>query len=341
MRPDHASGAWVGRLERIWYDAESPPLWLRPFSSLFGLVVGVRVALYRAGWLPVQRLSRPVIVAGNIAVGGTGKTPLVLWLCHWLTEQGWRPGVIARGYGGKARRWPQRVTAKSDPFQVGDEAVLLARRGVERIAVGPDRVAAGQLLLQDTDCDIVVCDDGLQHYRLARDVEIAVIDGTRGLGNGYLLPAGPLREPAARLKEVDFRVYKGISQEGPNGNFSMGLSGSEAFPVDPGRGKDARALLDFTGKTIHAVAGIGNPRRFFDLLRGFDIDIIEHVFPDHHAFAAGDLDFGNDAVVLMTEKDAVKCVDLDDGSLWCVPVNAQLDTAFEAALREELAELRS
>jgi tetraacyldisaccharide 4'-kinase len=310
---------------------------LRPFSVLFGLLVRFRVALYRAGWLPVRRLSCPVIVVGNITVGGTGKTPLVLWLYRWLEEQGWRPGVITRGYGGKASRWPQRVTADSDPVQVGDEPVLLAKRGVERIAVGPDRVASGQLLIQDAGCDIVICDDGLQHYRLGRDVEIAVIDASRGLGNGYLLPAGPLREPAVRLKDVDFEMYNGAHN---NGGYCMELSASQVLPVDPRAGRAAQPLSAFEGRHVHAVAGIGNPARFFDMLRRSGIEVTAHALPDHHSFGASDLEFGENTIVLMTEKDAVKCVAFDQGTLWFVPVDAQVGEGFESALLESLKALK-
>jgi len=334
--PPSGAAGWLTRwLESVWYRKDPPPLWLRPFSASFGVLARARLALYRAGWLRIRRLSCPVIVAGNIAVGGTGKTPLVLWLYRWLEEQGWRPGVITRGYGGNARQWPQRVTANSDPAEVGDESVLLAKRGVERLAAGPDRVAAGQMLTRDADCDIVVCDDGLQHYRLGRDVEIAVIDGNRGLGNGYLLPAGPLREPAARLSQVDFKVYNGASE---HGGHTMVLSGNAVLPVDPHR-VGAESLSALKGQHVHAVAGIGNPARFFDMLHESGIEVSEHPFPDHHAFSAGDLDFGHDTTVLMTEKDAVKCAAFDKGSLWFVPVTAQVDEGFESALRETLAAL--
>lgn len=334
-RSPSGSGRW---LERVWYRDVPPPLWLRAFSGSFGLLVSARIGCYRAGWLRTRRLPCPVIVTGNIGVGGTGKTPLVLWLYRWLEGQGWRPGVISRGYGGQARHWPQRVTANSDPVQVGDEPVLLAGRGVERMAAGPDRVAAGLLLLRDTNCDIVVCDDGLQHYRLARDMEIAVIDGARGLGNGYLLPAGPLRERPERLNKVDLKVYNGVGK--PDGH-AMRLSGSEVLPVDPRRGGGPEPVTAFKAQPVHAVAGIGNPARFFEMLRSTGIECVEHPFPDHHAFTAGDLKFGEDAVVLMTEKDAVKCAAFDTGHLWYVPVDAHLDASFELALRESLAGLDS
>lgn len=307
-------------LEQHWYRRDAVSLALLPLSWLFCAVAVLRRAAYGVGLLRQQRFAVPVIVVGNISVGGTGKTPLVVWLTTWLRREGYRPGIVSRGYGGAARHWPQQVRADSDPRMVGDEAVLLARRTACPMAVGPDRPAAVSALLQHSDCDVVVSDDGLQHYALGRDVEIVVVDGERRFGNRRCLPAGPLREPQRRLSTVDLVVANGIA--GPR-EYAMQLRpGSLHSLRDPARHE---SLARFSGRRVHAVAGIGNPRRFFDLLRRHGLEVVEHPFADHHPLRAEDLEFADELPVLMTEKDAVKCQPFARDHHWYLPVEAEVD----------------
>ena len=307
-------------IDHYWYGRHPLMALLLPLTGLFRAVVWLRRRAYRAGLLKVHKLPVPVIVVGNITVGGTGKTPLVAWLAGFLKEAGYAPGIVLRGYGGKARHWPQQVRPDSDPVVVGDEAVLLARHSQCPIAVGPDRAAAAQALIEHHACTIIIADDGLQHYALARDIEILVIDGVRRFGNGLCLPAGPLREPLQRLKEVDLVVTNGLAgrQEYP-----MKMVGGVARRLnDP---HSEAPLSQFAGQTVHAVAGIANPERFFASLRKAGLRIVEHPFPDHHAFKPEDVSFEDGASVLMTEKDAVKCRRFARDYDWYVPVAAQPD----------------
>ena len=319
-------------LDRYGYSLNLVAVLLWPFSLLFGVVARTRRWLYRQGLLRDEAVEVPVIVVGNITVGGTGKTPLVIRLVELLREAGYQPGVVSRGYGGQSTQWPRHVTVDSDPRQVGDESVLLARRCRCPVVVDPDRVAAARALLATYDCNVILSDDGLQHYRLRRDLEIAVVDGFRRLGNLACLPAGPLREPPSRLREVDFVVGNGVAR---GGEYIMSLQGDTALNLaDPWV---SSALAGFRRGTVHAVAGIGDPRRFFDHLRHARLRIIEHPFPDHHLFRPEDLQFRPDLPLLMTEKDAVKCRSfaLEEG--WYVPVDAQLDPEFEEQLLKRLA----
>jgi tetraacyldisaccharide 4'-kinase len=324
-------------LTRRWYGAAKAPWYLRPLAALFGLVARLRRRRQQAE-AREQRLPVPVVVVGNIAVGGTGKTPFVIWLVERLREWGWKPGVVSRGYGGNAPRWPQQVRADSDPAMVGDEPVLIARHAGCPVFVGPDRVLAAQRLLASGGVDIVVSDDGLQHYRLWRDLEIVVVDATRGLGNGRLLPAGPLREPASRLKEVGLVVVNGSGWTAPAGRpLVMRLVAQEARKLD---GSGARPLGAFAGQTVHAVAGIGNPARFFAMLSQQNIGLVMHPFPDHHAFARADLEFGDELPVFMTEKDAVKCRAFAAPGHWVVPVEARIEPDGVALVQELTHALR-
>lgn len=309
-------------LQAVWYGGQAPSLWLCILSSVFGFVSGLRRRLYAWGLLPRVRLPVPVIVIGNISVGGTGKTPLTIALVQALRERGFKPGVISRGYGGSARE-ATRVDAQSDPAVVGDEARLIFDASGVPVAVARKRADAGRLLLHGGDLDVLVADDGLQHYALQRDIEIAVIDGERRFGNGRLLPAGPLREPVTRLASVDFRVCNGgVAQAG---EMPMTLAGDSVLSLT---GALQRALSEFAGQRVHAVAGIGNPSRFFAKLRDAGIDVVEHTFPDHHAFVASELAFGDELPVLMTEKDAVKCAAFAHSHWWSVPVRARLPSDF-------------
>ena len=316
----------------MWYGPRGWGRVLAPLSLPYAAAARLRRDVYLHGVRPAHRLAVPVVVVGNIAAGGTGKTPLVLWLVRRLRANGYRPGVICSGYRGRARGWPREVCADSDPREVGDEAVLVARREGCPVAAGPDRVAAARLLLERAGCDVVVSDDGLQHYRLGRDVEIAVVDGVRRHGTGWRLPAGPLREPVSRLDSVDFVVAKGRAE---CGEYRMVLTGrvlrrvaDDAVAVAPAR---------LPAHEVRAVAGIGNPAPFFARLEALGLRVIAHPFPDHHPFSAQDLDFGDDRPVIMTEKDAVKCRGFASRRHWYLPVEAELDPSFEPALLARLA----
>jgi tetraacyldisaccharide 4'-kinase len=324
--------ALIDTLESAWYGNGRAPWWSRPLAALYGVVVRARGVLYGRGVRSRVRLPVPVIVIGNLSVGGTGKTPLTIALADALRTRGLRPGVVSRGYGG-TQRDPLLLGIAPDPARVGDEPCLIHASGVP-VAVGRDRPAAARLLLE-AGCDVVIADDGLQHYRLARDVEICVIDGVRRFGNGRLLPAGPLREPLSRLQQVDFRVCNGGLAA--DGEYPMQLRSGEAVALCDGR---RRPLANFSGQRVHAVAAIGNPERFFAALRGTGIEVIEHAFADHHAFTAAELDFGDRLPLLMTDKDAVKCRQFAQPHWWRVPVQADLPEAFYEALGKRLAGLR-
>ncbi|HUT40981.1 MAG TPA: tetraacyldisaccharide 4'-kinase [Gammaproteobacteria bacterium] len=314
-------------IDHYWYSRSPWLVLLTPLSLLFRILVRLRRSAYRTGLLRSHRIEAPVIVIGNITVGGTGKTPLVAWLAGYLGEQGFKPGIVARGYGGRATSWPQQVRADSDPAVVGDEAVLLASLTGCPMAVGPNRVAAAEALIKYNDCDLVISDDGLQHYALQRDIEIIVIDGVRRFGVGFMLPAGPLREPVSRLREADLLVVNGI---GGAGEYPMKLKSGDVHNLrDDGV---IKKLSDFRDSKVHAVAGIGNPERFFQFLRQVVRRVDEHAFPDHHRYRASDLRFDDDAPVLMTAKDAVKCRRFASGNEWYVPVRAEMSRDFQTRL---------
>jgi tetraacyldisaccharide 4'-kinase len=309
-------------LESIWYGGRAAPWFLRALAALFGVLVALRRHLYLRGWLKSTRLPVPVIIVGNITVGGSGKTPLVIALVEALRARGWRPGVISRGYGGTAKA-PMLLDDTSEPQQVGDEPCLIRRRTGAPVAIGADRVAAAQLLLAVEQVDTLITDDGLQHYRLVRDVEIVVIDGVRRFGNGRLLPAGPLREPVERLEHVPFKICNGASTPGES---TMHLTGDSVRAADDS-GRE-RKLADFAGQSVHALAGIGNPARFFAFLREHGLLVNEHPFPDHHRFLRAELDFGDGLPLMMTEKDFVKCRDLVGPDAWYVSIDVQIAEDF-------------
>ena len=326
------------RLQRLWYAPAwlSLPLW--PLAWLFGSIVAVRRGLYRIGLLRSQRVGIPVVVVGNITVGGAGKTPIAAWLARQLTVRGHRVGVVLRGYGGRHSSQVRVVAADADAVDVGDEALLHAGRAPHVVVIGADRVAAARLAERE-GAEIVVCDDGLQHLRLARDYEIAVVDGARGFGNGRLLPAGPLREPASRLEQVDAVV---VTERGggpgvriqPRRPFlaSARLEIGQAVNLVSG---ERRPLYAFRGAAVHAVAGIGNPRAFFDGLRAAGVSATEHPLADHARFDASAPPFPAGATVLMTEKDAVKCRVHAQPGWWFV----ELDVAIERKTTGELLAL--
>jgi tetraacyldisaccharide 4'-kinase len=305
--------AW---LTRNWYGDGRASRLLLPLSGLYAAVTALRRWLYGAGVLSSGRPPCRVVVVGNVTAGGAGKTPLVVHLARSLASRGLQPAVVSRGYGGRAGRAPVRVHPDSDPVRVGDEPVLIARRMGVPVAVCPDRLAAARLLAEE-GVDVILCDDGLQHYALQRDVEIAVVDGRRGLGNGHLLPAGPLREGASRLDTVDLVVRNG--GRAGRGEVLMGLAGDTVINLGSGR---QRALAELAGERWHAVAGIADPERFFDRLEEAGIAITRHPLPDHAGLDPERLDFPGADPVLMTEKDAVKCLGFASDRYWYLPIDA-------------------
>jgi tetraacyldisaccharide 4'-kinase len=320
-------------LQRVWYEGRSQwfSLLLLPLSWLFAAVAAMRRLAYRRGWAQSFRVTRPVIVVGNITVGGTGKTPTTIWLAEQLRARGSRVGIVLRGYGGTSTQWPRDVTNQTPAEEVGDEAVLLAQRTGALVVAGPDRVAAAKRAIEQ-GAEVIVCDDGLQHYRLARDLEFAVIDEQRGLGNGRLLPAGPLRESAGRLDSVDFKILTRRT----HGTRKVDLSSlADAVVATPVLGDavslatgERRALQSFAGSRVHAIAGIGNPQAFFDALSALGLTVEPHPLPDHARLTVTDITFQDRAPVLMTEKDAVKCRPGADASRFANCWAVRLDIAM-------------
>lgn len=330
-----------GRLAALWQRRGAGAWLLFPLSLFFRLLVLLRRTLYRYGWLKTQRLPVPVVVIGNLTVGGVGKTPLLLSLAEALRVRGMRPGIISHGYRGRSDD-VMEVNAGSDPVLAGDEPVVLARRSQCPVFVGRDRIAAGRALLAAyPECNLILSDDGLQHYRLGRNIEIAVFDA-RGAMNGWLLPAGPLREPLTRLAEVDAVVLNkpvnefGVSPAPTFGRpvFTMRLMGETFYRLD-----DPHIICraeDLADQRLHAVAGIGAPQRFFDTLTALGLVFEMHPFPDHHAYRREDFAFSGNAV-LATEKDAVKLTALDlPLPVWVLPVTATVNPDLAAFIMEKL-----
>ena len=306
-------------------------LW--PVSLVFRVVVLLRRILYAVRLLKSRHPGIPVIVVGNITVGGSGKTPLAIWIAEFLKRNGWSPGIVSRGYGAKLEE-PRAATVADSAVDVGDEPILLSRRSGCPVWVGADRVqVAARLRAAHEEVNVLVLDDGLQHYAMRRDLEIAVVDA-RGLGNGFLLPAGPLREPRSRLRSVDAVV----SHQGSIKGFAMRLEGDTLHKMTDAR--ERQPLKAFAGQRVHAVAGIGDPNRFFLHLGMAGIKVLPHPFPDHHPFTPKDLEFGDSLPVLLTEKDAVKLRSAAQPNWWVLPVSAQLDPAFGAWLLGKLDEWR-
>lgn len=324
-----------------WYGDRAPPLAARLLSGIYGAVVAIRSWSYRRRLLRRVRVRVPVIVIGNLIAGGSGKTPLAIALVERLRATGFNPGVATRGYGRADAKHALWVQHDTDPAQGGDEPVLIARRTGAKVRADRDRAAAARRLAA-AGCDVVVCDDGLQHYRLARDLEIEVIDGRRRYGNGLLLPAGPLREPVVRGASCHFHVVNRPPAEVDDtsagfGEWPMHLLADHAMPVLGGR---PRPLSDFAGQRVHAVAGIADPERFFAMLRALGIALVPHAFGDHHRYVEDDFQFGSDLPVLMTEKDAVKCSAFANARFYSVPIRAELPEAFWIALLDRLSSVR-
>jgi tetraacyldisaccharide 4'-kinase len=324
----------MNRLDHYWY-SRNPVAWmLLPASWLFCTVSILRRFMYVNGLLTGHTMPVPVVIIGNISVGGTGKTPLLITLCEYLTQQGFKPGVVSRGYGA-AMSGEHPVEVSDDAAACGDEPVLIKQRTGCPVVIGSDRVAAAKKLLAENDCDVILSDDGMQHYRLKRDIEIAVVDSARKFGNGFCLPAGPLREPVSRLRKVNMIVHHGDTDD----RYHFSLEFGEAVNLFTGEKKN----LDlFISGTVHAVAGIGHPGRFFNQLRSMGLEVVEHAFPDHHAYKPGDIDFADNFPILMTEKDAVKCKRLQPimktgdtvENVWVVPVSAKITDQLGSDLIE-------
>ncbi len=320
-------------INHIWYEKNIFCYFLFPISLLYRFIISMRKFLYKIKLFKSHKINIPVIVVGNITVGGTGKTPLVIALVKSLQKQGFSPAVITRGYGGKNKVWPHYVDENSDPLLVGDEAVLIAKNTGVPVVAGPNRVADALLLLRRDksrlyECNIIISDDGLQHYALARDIEIAVIDSTRRFGNGFCLPAGPLREPKNRLKTVDFIVANGKANPG---EFEMQFVIDDIINLNDNNKK--LNLSELSHKKIMAVAGIGNPERFFESLRACTISFTTKIFPDHHAFSKNDFDCIHADIILMTEKDAIKCNSFADDRFCVVRGHAVIDEMlFQAVI---------
>lgn len=324
-------------LQRAWY-GDSASYWLLlPLSGLYWIIITLRRWAYRWRLLATERLDVPVIVIGNLTAGGTGKTPATLWLATALAARNFTPGIVSRGYGGSKSSSPMRVDGASDPAVVGDEPVLLARRSACVVAVDRDRVRAARMLIDD-GADLIIADDGLQHLRLGRDYEICVVDGKRWLGNRLLLPAGPLRETPARLQRVDQLLVNGPSAEPgrtatEQNAIRFDLVASEVSRLN---GSLTRPIERFAGTTVHAVAAIGNPTRFFDMLREHGMQVIEHAYPDHAMLSVSSLSFADDFEVLMTEKDAVKIGTRVSDRFWQVPVDVEVDPALAGPWLEQI-----
>lgn len=324
-------------IQRVWYEGGTGYWLLMPLSGVYWMAITLRRLLYRFGVIRTEYVGAPVIVVGNLTAGGTGKTPATLWLAAALRERGFRPGIVSRGYGGSRSSTPMQVDGASDPAVVGDEPVLLARRSGCPVAVDKNRVRAAEMLVK-AGADLIIADDGLQHLRLARDYEICVVDGARWLGNRLLLPAGPLRETRARLLSVDQILVNGQSREPGDSAKEQNAISFDLVASDVRRlnGSLSRSIDRFAGTTVHAVAAIGNPLRFFDMLRAHGMQVIEHVFPDHAAIGTSSLTFADNFEVLMTEKDAVKLGSRIGDRYWYVPVDLRMDPALAGPWLEQI-----
>lgn len=328
--------SWLQQwLERVWYQNGKGRFLLLPFTALYCTVNQYQ---RRKQTRNLPKFPCSIIVVGNITVGGTGKTPLTIYITKLLQEKGYKPAIITRGYGGKAATWPQKVSAETDPELVGDEAVLMAKRTAVPVMAGANRLDSIQQLLDLNDIDVIVSDDGMQHYKMPRDIQIAVIDATRMLGNGYCLPAGPLREKKERLDDCDFVVLNG----GSNAKqpwFSMSLQGNILINL---KTNQTISLSDFNHTRVNAVTGIGNPKRFYKTIEQGGLTLNTISFPDHHSYIESDLYFQNDYPIIMTEKDAVKCkafANTIKNDIWILPIDAEFDPTFDKQLIDTLRDL--
>ncbi len=311
------------KLEAIWYENSPGKTLLLPLSCLYCLISNYKK---KKDLSQQTSLTIPVIVVGNINIGGTGKTPLIIKLTELLKANGYKPAIITRGYKGKSTQWPIHVDTETSVELVGDEAKLMAIRTNVPVIAGVDRSASIHYVLNNTDCNIILSDDGLQHYKMKRDIEIAVIDAQRRFGNGHCLPAGPLREQEQRLEQCDFLVTNGEPVLGSEN--LMKVSGSTAISL---KDLTTKPLTSF--KAVQVYTGIGNPQRFIETLQSHGLKVTHQViFPDHHQFIAEDFATqDNDLPILMTEKDAVKCLEFELENCWYLPIDALLEKTFETA----------
>lgn len=324
------------RLVQAWYAGHAGLVALWPLEKLYRAVVQRKRNDFLTGKLDSYRAPVPVIVVGNITVGGTGKTPLILWLIEHCRARGLKVGVVSRGYGGQPPQWPWRVRAGDDAAVVGDEPSLLVRRTGVPVVIDPQRPRAIELLCAQEQPDLILCDDGLQHYRMQRDLELVLIDAARGLGNGRCLPAGPLREPAQRLESVDAVLVNGARDDSPQG-YAMYLQPVELVQVTTGQSAPLEHFA--AGQAMHAIAGIGNPQRFFNTLAELGWQPQGHAFADHAQFGPDDLQFNDGLPLLMTEKDAVKCRSFAPAHAWYLKVAARPSPAFVDWLDVRLTQL--
>lgn len=331
-------------LEKAWYRKISWALLLLPLSWFFRCMAFLRKA-YIKRFASNPKLDVPVIVVGNISVGGTGKTPLLITLVQWLQQQGYQPGVISRGYGGKALQYPCLVSSEATAVEVGDEPLLLAKYCP--VMVDPNRYRAAKALIEQTDCDLILSDDGLQHYRLPRDIEIVLVDAQRVFGNGQCLPAGPLREPVSRLMDADFVIANGASTDNSlKASYKLSIVPTQLRHLLSGNVIELSSGIHHVAdqeswhgvRQAHAVAGIGNPQRFVTSLEQLGFEVQLHAWPDHHNFNGEEFIFDDDLPVIITAKDAVKCPELENEKVWVLGVSAQPEEVFLEALGKKLRE---
>ncbi|MFT0213261.1 tetraacyldisaccharide 4'-kinase [Pseudomonas sp. F1_0610] len=325
------------KLQQRWYQKNTPaPLFLRPLEYLFKCIVKNKFARYQQGLMTSYRAPVPVVVVGNITVGGTGKTPMILWLIAHCRARGLKVGVVSRGYGAKPPQFPWRVRATDTPQVAGDEPLLLVQRTGVALVTSPKRNEAVQALLAEESFDIILSDDGMQHYALERDVEIVLVDAARGFGNAHCLPAGPLREPLERLATVDAVLFNGALEDSEQG-FAFQLQPSSWINLITNERCTVEAFK--VQGNVHAVAGIGNPQRFFNTIEQLNITAQTHAFADHVSFTQADFSFVGKDTVLMTEKDAVKCRSFAQSNWWYLAVDAKPTSAFIAWWDERLTQL--
>ena len=310
-------------IEKVWYSKNIFSLLLSPLSLIYISIIYLRYTLYQLGLISITKINVPTIVIGNIVAGGTGKTPLVIWLAKHFKDKGFLPGIVSRGYGGTYLSNIELVKPTSNPMLVGDEPVIIARNTNCPVVVAKKRAKGAKELVEKYNCNIILCDDGMQHYSLARDIEIAVIDGQRRFGNNYCFPAGPLREPKSRIFKADLIVSKynaRTCEHKMDYTYHQLVSLNELSKTIP--------ISDLHGMTVHAIAGINNPDHFFSYLRSHKLELIVHKFPDHYSYTEDDVKFDDNFPVVMTEKDAVKCQNYSSDKHWYIPISAELSKSF-------------
>ena len=310
-------------IEKVWHSKNIFSLLLFPLSLIYISIIYLRRTLYQLGLISITKINVPTIVIGNIVAGGTGKTPLVIWLAKYFKDKGFLPGIVSRGYGGTYLSNIELVKPTSNPLLVGDEPVIIARNTNCPVVVAKKRAKGAKELVEKYNCNIILCDDGMQHYSLARDIEIAVIDGQRRFGNNYCFPAGPLREPKSRIFKADLIVSKynaRTCEHKMDYTYHQLVSLNELSKTIP--------ILDLHGMTVHAIAGINNPDHFFSYLRSHKLELIVHKFPDHYSYTEDDVKFDDNFPVVMTEKDAVKCLNYSSDKHWYIPISAELSKSF-------------